>query len=208
MEFSEDDFTRLLVMEQARKTAEANYAKNPLDADNLTKWGGALLQLCQLERGPEAMSRMINEAVSKFEEALGINPSKHEALWGMGNAETNLAFLTPDPDQADGHFSAAAQLYQRALDEAPNNLIYQQSLMEVSKAPEIHRQAFAGGHPALGDASVASSTTKGSRNKKGSKTKDLIYDACGWIILVAGVATVLAMSARSRSQLPPPPPPF
>ncbi|CAI0381160.1 unnamed protein product [Linum tenue] len=119
MEFSEEDFTRLLVMEQARKTAEANYAKNPLDADNLTKWGGALLQLCQLERGPEAMSQ---EAVSKFEEALDINPSKHEALWGMGNAETNLAFLIPDPDQAEEHFLAAAQLYQRALDEVNEKL--------------------------------------------------------------------------------------
>ncbi|CAI0381162.1 unnamed protein product [Linum tenue] len=206
MEFSEEDFTRLLVMEQARKTAEANYAKNPLDADNLTKWGGALLQLCQLERGPEAMSRMINEAVSKFEEALDINPSKHEALWGMGNAETNLAFLIPDPDQAEEHFLAAAQLYQRALDEAPNNLIYRQSLMEVSKAPAVHRQAFAGGRQTLGDAFAASSTTKGSRKKKDSKTKDFIYDACGWIILAAGVATALSMSARSQSQLPPPSP--
>lgn len=33
MEFSQDDFERLLLSEQNRKTAEENYAINPLDAD-------------------------------------------------------------------------------------------------------------------------------------------------------------------------------
>lgn len=33
MEFSQDDFERLLLSEQSRKTAEENYAINPLDAD-------------------------------------------------------------------------------------------------------------------------------------------------------------------------------
>lgn len=33
MEFSQEDFDRLLLFEHARKTAESNYAQNPLDAD-------------------------------------------------------------------------------------------------------------------------------------------------------------------------------
>lgn len=33
MEFSQSDFDRLLLSEHNRKTAEANYAKDPLDAD-------------------------------------------------------------------------------------------------------------------------------------------------------------------------------
>lgn len=33
MDFSQDDFDRLLLFEHTRKTAEANYAENPLDAD-------------------------------------------------------------------------------------------------------------------------------------------------------------------------------
>lgn len=33
MEFTQDDFDRLLLFEHTRKTAEANYAENPLDAD-------------------------------------------------------------------------------------------------------------------------------------------------------------------------------
>lgn len=33
MEFSQDDFDRLLMFEHARKTAEATYARDPLDAD-------------------------------------------------------------------------------------------------------------------------------------------------------------------------------
>ena len=33
MEFSQDDFDRLLLFEHTRKTAEANYAENPQDAD-------------------------------------------------------------------------------------------------------------------------------------------------------------------------------
>lgn len=33
MEFSQQDFDRLLLSEHTRKTAEENYAQNPLDGD-------------------------------------------------------------------------------------------------------------------------------------------------------------------------------
>ncbi|CAN1137264.1 Mitochondrial import receptor subunit TOM20-2 [Linum perenne] len=197
MEFTQEDFDRLLFMEQARQTAEASYAKDPKNADNLTKWGGALLQLSQLERGPAAITQMLDEAVSKFEEALVINPHKHEALWGMGNAETNYAFLSSDRAEAEERFHTAAEFYQRALDEVPDSQIYRQSLMEVAKAPELHRQAF---EQTLGGA--AASTSK--RSKKGNKTEDLMYDVCGWVLLAVGVVALVVMS---KSNPPPPPPP-
>nr|ABF74690.1 TOM20 [Hevea brasiliensis] len=75
MEFSQDDFDRLLMFEHTRKSAEATYAKDPLDADNLTKWGGALIELSQFQSVPDA-KKMLNDAISKLEEALVINPAR------------------------------------------------------------------------------------------------------------------------------------
>ncbi|KAK9117548.1 hypothetical protein Sjap_016495 [Stephania japonica] len=42
-----------ILYEQDRMTCEAAYAINPLDADNLTKWGGALLELYQIQGTPQ-----------------------------------------------------------------------------------------------------------------------------------------------------------
>uniref|UniRef100_A0A7N0V8F4 Uncharacterized protein n=1 Tax=Kalanchoe fedtschenkoi TaxID=63787 RepID=A0A7N0V8F4_KALFE len=52
----QNDFDRLLFFEHARKTAEANYIKNPLDAENLTRWGGALLELSQFQNVQDSKS--------------------------------------------------------------------------------------------------------------------------------------------------------
>nr|KJB30924.1 hypothetical protein B456_005G168100 [Gossypium raimondii] len=117
MEFSQADFDRLLVAEHTRKTSEVNYAKDPLDAENLTKWGGALLELAQFQTVSDA-KQMINDAISKLDEALMINPSKHETLWCMGNALSTTAFMTTDSDEAKVSFDKAAQFFQRAVDAA------------------------------------------------------------------------------------------
>ncbi|PPS15713.1 hypothetical protein GOBAR_AA04870 [Gossypium barbadense] len=177
MEMS-NDLDRLLFFEQARKISEATYASNPLDADNLTRWAGALLELSQFQSVPDSQ-KMIQDAISKLEEALSINPRKHDALWCLGNAQTSFAFLTNKEDEARPYFEKAAQYFQQAVDEDPSNDIYLKSL-EIS----------------------AKTATK---NKTSS---DLKYDICGWIILAVGIVAWVGFAKSQMPPSPPPPPPL
>ncbi|KAG8475283.1 hypothetical protein CXB51_032118 [Gossypium anomalum] len=127
---SSSELDRLLFFEQARKISEATYASNPLDADNLTRWAGALLELSQFQSVPDSQ-KMIQDAISKLEEAFSINPKKHDALWCMGNAQASFAFLTNKEGEAKPYFEKVAQYFQQAVDEDPRNEIYLKSL-EIS----------------------------------------------------------------------------
>ncbi|KAK4746673.1 hypothetical protein SAY87_025710 [Trapa incisa] len=199
----QNDFDRLLFFEHARKTAEATYAVNPQDTDNLTRWGGALLELSQFQSIPDS-KKMIQDAISKLEEALSLNPSKHDALWCLGNAHTSHAFLTSDQDEARVYFDKATGYFQQAIAEDPSNELYAKSLEVAAKAPqlhrEIHQQAAAAAEPAT---SSRAKSTKKKTNKKGS---DLKYDIFGWIILAVGVVAWVGF-AKSNMPTPPPPPP-
>ena len=57
------------------------------------------------------------DAMSKFDEALMVDPKKHVALWCMGNANTSYAFLTPDTEEAKVYFDKAADYFQQAVDQ-------------------------------------------------------------------------------------------
>nr|DAD30576.1 TPA_asm: hypothetical protein HUJ06_009427 [Nelumbo nucifera] len=135
MDVSQSDFDRLMFFEHARKTAEVNYARDPLDADNLTRWGGALLELSQFQNLPDT-KKMIKDAISKLEEALLVNPRKHDTLWCLGNAHTSHAFLTPEHEEAKAYFEKASQYFQQAVDEDPGNEIYLKSLELTAKVLE------------------------------------------------------------------------
>lgn len=190
------ELERLMIYEQVRMTAEANYIKNPNDAANLTKWGGALLEISQFGN-LEASKLMLGEAVSKFEEALRINPRKHDTLWCLGNAFTNQGLLTPGIREAGIYFEQARDCFEKAVMESPDNELYLKSLAATDKAPELHRQIqmqVSAGGPAGGPA-----IEKGSEKSN----SDWIYDICGWIILGVGIFSWVAMA---KSNVPPPHP--
>ncbi|KAK8937889.1 Mitochondrial import receptor subunit TOM20 [Platanthera guangdongensis] len=58
-----------------------------------------------------------SDVVSKLEEALEIYPKKHDAIWSLGNAQTFLAFITKDLEDAKPYFMRAMQCFQQALEE-------------------------------------------------------------------------------------------
>ncbi|ESQ46866.1 hypothetical protein EUTSA_v10027942mg [Eutrema salsugineum] len=194
------DIDRLVFFEYARKAAEATYIKNPLDAENLTRWGGAILEISQFQN-PSDSKQMLQEAISKLEEALLIDPKKHDALWCIGNAHTSFGFLTPDQAEARDHFDKASLYFQQALEEQPENELYRKSLELTSKAPELHTEVHKHGlgPQPLGGAAGPSST--GSKTMKQKKNSDLKYDVLGWVILAVGIVTWIGFA---KSQMPSP----
>lgn len=199
-----NDLDRILFFEHARKAAETAYAKDPRDAENLTRWGGALLELCQFQTVDES-KQMIRDAISKFEEALAINPKKHDALWCLGNAHTSSAFMTSDQDEAKVYFDKAVIHFQQAVDEDPENELYRKSLEMTSKAPQLHMEIHQGGAFAAQQQTIASgpSASSAAKSTKKNKNSDLKYDILGWVILAAGL---VAWVGFAKSQVPPPPP--
>ncbi|KAL9332788.1 hypothetical protein ACSQ67_002398 [Phaseolus vulgaris] len=172
MEYPQDNFNRLLLYEHTRKVAEQNYATNPFDADNLTKWAGALIELSAFEK-PGLSKAMIDDALSKLEEALLINATKHETLWYMGNAHTSYAFLTPDISEAKGYFDKAYEYFRKAVDEDPGNGLYRKSF-EISV-----------------------------KESKRQKNNDFKYDIFGWIILAVSIVAWVGMAKSNIPPSPP-----
>ncbi|XP_010425446.1 PREDICTED: mitochondrial import receptor subunit TOM20-3 [Camelina sativa] len=197
------EFDRLLLFEQIRKDAEETYKLNPSDADNLTRWGGALLELAQFHSISDA-KQMLQEAITKFEEALSIEPKKDEAVWCIGNAYTSFAFLTPDETEAKQNFDLAAHFFQQAVDEQPDNPHYLKSLEMTAKAPQLHAEVHKhglGSQPmGVVEPAAASSSSKVVKNKKNSDAK---YDVMGWVILAIGVVAWVGFAKANAPVSPP-----
>ncbi|XP_054785583.1 mitochondrial import receptor subunit TOM20-like isoform X2 [Prosopis cineraria] len=174
MEFSEKDLDCARLSECNSKNAEANCEENLHEAEILTKWGVALLELSQCQ-SPSESKRMINDAISNLEEALLICPTKHDTLWYLGNAHKSYAFLTPDLHEANNYFDKAYKCFKKAVEEDPENELYKKSL-------EI--------------------TIKESKKQETSDS-DLKYDIFGWIILAMYMAAGVKMARFHISSLPP-----
>jgi len=190
-----EEVERMLFFEDARARAEVEHATNPNAAQVLTRWGGALLELAHFRQGPEAVE-MIEDAVEKFEQALAINPKKHDALWCLGNALTSQGFLFPEAQEAMKYFDEAKSCFRRALDEEPNNEIYRKALEMTDKAPGLHaelqrqlaeqaaqQQAFQSGmHGQMGGGS-----------KPGAEN-EFWWDVAGWVSFGAVAVSWLVMA--------------
>ncbi|EOA17471.1 hypothetical protein CARUB_v10005798mg [Capsella rubella] len=187
------ELERLMFFEHARVKAEATYVKNPLDTDNLTKWGGALLEISQFQNMPESKQLML-EAISKLGEALVIDPKKHDTLWYIGNAHTSYGLLTPDQTEAIHHFEKATHFFQKALEEQPENVAYQRSLELASKAPELHTEVHKHGLGQQPLGVVAGPSSTSAKTMKQKKNNDLTYDVLGWVILAAGVVAWISFA--------------
>lgn len=99
----------MIFFEDARKRAEMDHEENPEDAQVLTRWGGAMLELAHFKQGDDAVE-MIELAISKFQAALKIEPRKHDALWCLGNALTSQGFLFQEAEKACSYFDEAKKL--------------------------------------------------------------------------------------------------
>lgn len=193
---------RIILFESARDKAAEQYLRSPLDADNLIRWGGVLLELAHLYKG-QASVNMLQDAVSKFEEALKINPKEHYALWCLGNALTAQNFLLFDTGKVNVNFRKAVECYQKALDEDPHNEHYLKALEMAKKAPSLHKEIL---KQLTSEEFVvneemniegSSSQLQAIRKKKNS---DFKYDMLGWVALTVGIIAWAGL-ARSALQL-------
>ncbi|KAG8496841.1 hypothetical protein CXB51_008120 [Gossypium anomalum] len=89
---SSSELDRLLFFEQARKIFEATYASNPLDADNLTRGAGALLELSQFQSVPDSQ-KMIQDM-----DAFYVAANYEARKFGVRAAMTGFIALKLCPD--------------------------------------------------------------------------------------------------------------
>lgn len=198
-----EQIERLFLFESAREKAAAEYAHSPLDAENLTKWGGVLLELAQFRQGQPAID-LIEEAISKFEEALQNNSKKHDTLWCLGNAYTSEGFLVTDSTKAYTLFRKATQCFQNALEENPDSQLYLKALEMSLKAPSLHHeiQKQLASQQASGGSKSGSTIGGSSKGTKKKNRSDLKYDILGWIVFALGV---VAWIGRAKSAMSTPP---
>ena len=199
-----EEVERMIFFEDARARAEAEHRQNPHDAQVLTRWGGALLELAHFRQGPEAVD-MIEEAVEKFESALEINPKKHDALWCLGNALTSQGFLFPEAREAMKYFEEAKSCFRRALEEEPNNEIYRKALEMTDKAPGLHAElqrqlAEQAAHQQAYGGGMGGGGGMGAGANKADDEHDFYWDVLGWCTFGLIATSWLVMAQMQTAQ--------
>ncbi|MCO5614826.1 hypothetical protein L7F22_069110 [Adiantum nelumboides] len=185
-----EEYERLLFFESARDKAAEAYQLAPDDSDNLTRWGGALLELSQFQQGQHSLD-LVKDAVLKLEEARSINLLKSDTLWCLGNAYTTHGFLIHEGDLAKEYFQKASGCFQQASELEPNNELFHKALEMSTRAPALYEelQAQLTAQPDHFDAAAGVSergrTLKGQKKKR--KNDDFKYDVLGWVVLAVGV---------------------
>ncbi|RLM87313.1 putative mitochondrial import receptor subunit TOM20 [Panicum miliaceum] len=116
------DAERMFFFELACRNAEAAYEHNPLDADNLTRLGGALLELSQVRTGPESLKSL--EVVNKTLQVI-------------------IACVSIR------YFVKATECFQKAVDVEPANDLYRKSLDLSSKETRVANRVS--NDPLIGD---------------------------------------------------------
>ena len=204
LELTPEDFERYMFFESARKQAEKDYGKNKKDAQALTRWGGSLLELAHFRQGTEAIE-LIEQAVAKFEEALAIDPKKHDALWCLGNALTSQGFLYADAEKANDFFTRAAANFKKALAEEPNNEVYRKALEMTAKAPALHQELqkqLAAQQQQLaaqqqGGGAQAEQEGQSETERRREADEAFTYDVLGWMTLAAIAVGWIAMARHA-----------
>lgn len=144
---------------------------------------------------------MIEDAISKFEQALDIDSKRHDALWCLGNAYTSQGFLSASGDVADGFFNKAGDCFKKAVEFEPENESYKRALEMSSKAPqlyaELQKQLQAAG--AAGAGSGESSSAAAAKKTSEPFISDFWYDVAGWVMLVGIGFGVAALSKGSAA---------
>ncbi|KAI5071684.1 hypothetical protein GOP47_0013935 [Adiantum capillus-veneris] len=197
MSLPAEEYQRLLFFESARDKAAETYQHAPEDSDNLTRWGGALLELSQIQQGKHSLD-LVKDAVSKLEEARNINPLKSDALWCLGNAYTTHGFLIHEGSLAKDYFQKASGCFLQALELEPNNELFQKALEMSAKAPALHEelQSQLTAQPDHFDAAAGvperGHTLKGKKKRR--KNDDFKYDLLGWVVLAVGVIAWISFS--------------
>ncbi|KAG7626752.1 Tetratricopeptide-like helical domain superfamily [Arabidopsis thaliana x Arabidopsis arenosa] len=130
-------------------------------------------------------------AISKLEDAILIDPMKHDAVWCLGNAYTSYARLTPDDTQARLNFGLAYLFFGIAVAQQPDNQVYHKSLEMADKAPQLHTGVHKNRLLSLlgGVETLALPSPKVVKNKKSSDEK---YIVMGWVILAIGVVACIS----------------
>ena len=155
--------------------------------------------------------------MSKFEEALAIDPRKHDALWCLGNALTSQGFLYADAEAAAAFFAKARSCFERAVAEQPENEVYQKALDMTARAPALHAElqkqfaaqqsAGSGGGGHGGGGGLGGGMSGGGARRGGGagvEFDDAAYEwmySLGGYVILAGIITggvILAQRAADK----------